>query len=257
MKNDGIAVLPMFYKQLEQLSPERHMGLGLSDRPNFTAAREANAVPLGVSEFALAARNYPIVFGPPGQSGVPVAITALVEGRNLFVNTDGSWESDAYIPAYLRRYPFWMVLENGGQQASLWFDPEAGYLVPLVDNPQARPLIDFRNESTPTLNEITQFCQQCFMDERATAPFLAALEESNLLISRHANIDLGNGKSYQLGGFRVVDIEAYHRLPDATLAQWVRNGWAALIGFHHWSVTHNWQPLLDLHQRRAQEPGWQ
>ena len=71
--------LPMFYKELEQLSPERHMGLGLTDRPNFSTARQANAVPLGISEFAFAARDYPIVFGPAGLTGIPVAITALVE----------------------------------------------------------------------------------------------------------------------------------------------------------------------------------
>ena len=247
--------LPMFYKELEQLSPERHMGLGLTDRPNFSTARQANAVPLGISEFAFAARDYPIVFGPAGLTGIPVAITALVEGRNLFVNDDGSWEKSAYVPAFLRRYPFWMTLEDEGRSASAWFDPQAGYLVPLTENANARPLFDFTGQPSLALKEIAEFCQQAFHDEQATVPFLQALESEGLLVSQQANIELGNGKTYQLGGFRVVDAEAYNNLPDATLAQWVRNGWAALIAIHHWSVTHNWEQLLALHKRREQEAG--
>ena len=181
--------------------------------------------------------------------------TQVASFATFFVNDDGSWEKSAYVPAFLRRYPFWMTLEDEGRSASAWFDPQAGYLVPLTENVNARPLFDFTGQPSLALKEIAEFCQQAFHDEQATVPFLQALESEGLLVSQQANIELGNGKTYQLGGFRVVNAEVYNNLPDATLAQWVRNGWAALIAIHHWSVTHNWEQLLALHKRREQEAG--
>lgn len=255
MQTASISPMPMLYRALQPLAPELHLGFGVREQQNFLAAGQANAVPLGVSEFALAGRHYPIVFGPDGVGAIPVVITALVEGRNLFVDAQGTWEPGAYVPGYLRRYPFWMQVDGEGRQASLWFDPQADYVVPLQDDAQARPLFDFRGQANAALSQIVQFCRQCLQDEYATAQFMAALARERLLVERQARIELAPGQFYELGGFRTVDAEAFQRLPDATLAQWVRNGWAALVAVHHWSLAHNWAPLLALHHRKSsQEP---
>ena len=245
--------LPMFYRELQPLDPQRHLGCGVRTGRNFMAAAQANAVPLGVSEFPWASRHYPIVFGPEGPGGIPVAITAVVEGRNLFVDAQGAWEPGVYVPGYLRRYPFWAQVDPQSQQAHLWFDPQAGAVVPLQDDGDARPLFDFRGQPNAALNEIVQFCLQCLQDEFATAQFMAALHRERLLVDRHARIELAPGRFYELGGFRTVDVEAFHKLPEATLAQWVRNGWAALVAVHHWSLTYNWQQLVALHHRMEQQ----
>ncbi|MCX7962007.1 MAG: SapC family protein [Burkholderiales bacterium] len=74
--------------------------------PSF--CRALNALALSYSEFVAAARDYPIVFasGDGGASFSPVIVLGLAEGTNLFVDAPGDWDPQAYLPAYVRRYPF-------------------------------------------------------------------------------------------------------------------------------------------------------
>jgi hypothetical protein len=76
--------------------------------PEFV--RQGNAIPLSFAEFQPAAREYPIIFssGSAGGSYVPVVVLGIAQGENLFY--DGTaWAGGAYIPAYVRRFPFCMA----------------------------------------------------------------------------------------------------------------------------------------------------
>lgn len=70
--------------------------------------RHMNPMPVSVSEFGAAGRDYPLMFvsGDSGSTFLPMAVLGLVPGENLFVLWDGSWDRRAYVPAYVRRYPF-------------------------------------------------------------------------------------------------------------------------------------------------------
>ncbi len=239
---------PMFYRELTALDPAVHLGWGLRERPDLAAARAANAVPLGVGEFWHASACYPIVFGLAGATGFPVVITALVEGRNLFVDAQGQWLADTYVPGWLRRYPFWMQPDPDGRNASLWFDPHARQVVPLHEYADARPLFDHQGHPNQALEQVVRFCRQCHADTSQTAAFMRALEQHGLLADRQASMELSPGNTYSLGGFRMIDMQAYHALPDPILAAWVRNGWASLVALHHVSVQQNWERLLALHR---------
>jgi hypothetical protein len=82
--------------------------------PGFV--RKLNAIPISFTEFALVARDYPIVFtsGDGGKSYAPVAVLGMAAGENLFAPADG-WAPGAYVPAYARRYPFCMARVNLNQ----------------------------------------------------------------------------------------------------------------------------------------------
>jgi len=71
---------------------------------------ESNALPLSFMEFGVACRDYPLAFtsADNGQSFAAVAILGIAKGENLFLK-GGNWDEDAYLPAYVRRYPFCMV----------------------------------------------------------------------------------------------------------------------------------------------------
>ena len=56
------AGLPMFYKNPVPLEPVRHAKAGLKPRSDYSFARNTNAIALTLTEFGMAARNYPIVF---------------------------------------------------------------------------------------------------------------------------------------------------------------------------------------------------
>jgi hypothetical protein len=70
----------------------------------------SNAVPISFTEFPVVAREYPIVFAGSEQGKPPaaVAVLGLTAAENLYVR-DGAWQAGAYVPAYVRRYPFCMA----------------------------------------------------------------------------------------------------------------------------------------------------
>ena len=72
--------------------------------------RTLNAIPISFTEFAPAARDYPVVFtsGDGGKTYAPVAVLGMNAGENLFSAAD-AWAQDVYVPAYARRYPFCMA----------------------------------------------------------------------------------------------------------------------------------------------------
>lgn len=239
----------MLYRTLQALDPVAHLGWGIRREANFSNAQAANAIPLGIGEFWQASAHYPLVFGPAGASSFPIAITALREGRNLFVDTHHQWLDGVYLPNWLKRYPFWMQVTADKQRASFWFDASSQHIVPLQDDAEAQPLFDYKGNPNQALERIIALCKQCDADALQTAAFMHALEEHQLLVDRTATMELAHGEPYSLKGFRIIDIDAYHRLPDAILAQWTRNGWAAMIELHRVSIQYNWSKLLALHAR--------
>src|SRR4051794_24220509 len=97
--------LPLFYKNPQPLEPVRHAKAGLSPKSDFSFATITNAVAITLPEFSSAAFNYPIVFSITTPV-VPFAVLGIRDNENLFVNAQGVWRENAYVPAYIRRYPF-------------------------------------------------------------------------------------------------------------------------------------------------------
>ncbi|RME66582.1 MAG: hypothetical protein D6782_04055, partial [Alphaproteobacteria bacterium] len=117
--------LPPLYRNLVPLSPSRHGDLSFRPTGDFKFARSLNAVPLMAEEFPLAQRNYPIMF-TYGKVVQPLAILGLKDGENMFVNEAGEWQENAYIPAYVRRYPFLLArLRPDDERLSLCIDDTA------------------------------------------------------------------------------------------------------------------------------------
>jgi hypothetical protein len=97
--------------------------------PDFV--RATNAVPISYSEFAVAHRDYPIVFTSTdsGKSFSPVAVVGVSGQENLYL-AEGNWDSGVYVPAYIRRYPFCMarVSLNNVEQADRLICIEKAFL---------------------------------------------------------------------------------------------------------------------------------
>jgi hypothetical protein len=69
-----------------------------------------HVIPLSLSEFEPACRDYPIVFvtSDGGKTFNAVLVLGMQVKQNLFILTDGRWDRRTYLPAYVRRYPFCM-----------------------------------------------------------------------------------------------------------------------------------------------------
>jgi hypothetical protein len=100
---------PFGYREIVPLN--KNSGVKLpspGSLPEF--CMQTNAMPISFAEFAVAARDYPIVFASndQGKTYAAVAVLGLANNENAYVR-NGAWEQGAYVPAYVRRFPFCMA----------------------------------------------------------------------------------------------------------------------------------------------------
>jgi hypothetical protein len=100
---------PFGYEEIVPLYKDKKVALpGPGAVPPF--CRRSNAVPISFSEFSAACHDYPLAFitADGGRSFSPVAVLGIAAAENLFLRGD-QWDRLAYLPAYVRRYPFCMA----------------------------------------------------------------------------------------------------------------------------------------------------
>ncbi|HZL59266.1 MAG TPA: SapC family protein [Stellaceae bacterium] len=238
---EGAAPLPLFYRRPAPLSALRHFGLSLSATDSFAFARDANAIPLNVSEFSLAARHYPIVFTPTDPV-TPVAVVGIAKSRNLFVDAAGKWLAGAYIPAYVRRYPFLFIEDKEKDEFILGIDDAAKA---LREEAGEKDRLFWEGKPTSLIERAMAFCKEYQSDLNFTRKFCAALEEDRLLADKEAGVALKDGKKFRLTGFRIVDEAKFDKLPAKPLLQLRRRRFMHPIYLHMIS-TANWATLVDL-----------
>lgn len=242
--------LPLFYRTPQVLRFEEHKDLVLSQAPDFRFAAEANAIPLTVGEFMPVVRNYPIVFVSSGDTVSTVAITGLKQGQNLFVSPDGTWAEGAYIPAYLRRYPFIFVEEQGADRRVLAVDTASERIKQASETENGAPLFTEDGKAGEGAEPALQLCEALRLQFAKDVALLKALVDQDLLVERHADMEFPDKSRYRLSGMRLVDPERYRALPAETLAEWHTAGWTDAIALHIASQA-NWSLLLDRNQKNA------
>jgi hypothetical protein len=108
---ENMSIIPPFaYGEIVPLN-KTHRVL-VPQRGKITPAfRNLNALPISLVEFPLVARDYPIVFvtADAGKTYAVFAVLGLEAQSNLFLMADNTWDRRAYLPAYVRRYPFCMA----------------------------------------------------------------------------------------------------------------------------------------------------
>lgn len=238
------AALPLFYKKPVALDKKQHAGISLAKNLTFDFAAKVNAVPVTMIELPNIMQFYPVAFSATAPA-TPLAILGLRENENLFVNDKGEWLANTYIPAYIRRYPFIFARNDNGDRLTLCVDDTDGILKKGKDN----LLFDDKGELTQLTNNALEFCRSYQAAAEQTQAFAAAIEESGILIDRHAEIRLNDGKVMTLSGFRQVDEKKYYDLPEKTIQEWHSKRWTRFIYAHLFSVG-NWQRLFGLVESR-------
>lgn len=222
----GPPALPLFYTRPRPVEPAAHGAKALRDDPDYGFAAGTNAVPLNGVEFGLAQRHYPIVFSGQG-APFPVAILGLRTEENLFVSAERRWTEGAYIPAYVRRYPF-IFIEAGNGQLILAVDEGGGFIVP--DGRQR--LFDAEGKPTQLVAGALKYCGAYQRNHKATVDFVAALREEDLLVENRAQATIAGGERIALAGFTVVDEARFNKLPAAKVLAWRDKGWLAWVYAH-------------------------
>ena len=239
----------LFYSQPEPLSRELHGKIGLRrmERP-FDFASKTNVVPLTVGEFPLAGLSYPIIFA--GERHQPLAVMGISQGTNLFVGDDGAFQTGAYIPAYIRRYPFVLANDQSREQLVVCIDRAAK----MVGDDYDLAFFDEKGEPTDYTNGCIKFCNDFETEGRRTESFVNLLKELDLFeVTRSTftpnNPDGTQGEPQPIAEYFAVSELKLKTLPPEKLLELVENGAMGQIYAHLMSLT-GWDRMIAVSMSR-------
>jgi hypothetical protein len=237
--------MPLFYKNPQPLSSDKHKDLGLKKNFGLGFTRTVNAVPINMIEMAQICHFYPIAFSPDA-SAMPVAILGLRDNENLFLRENGTWESDIYIPSYIRRYPF-IFSESPGKKDQLTLCVDMNDEVTEKNSGQNF----FEKDGKPSAlsNNAIEFCKSYQAAAKQTAEFGAMLDKSGLLVNREAQIVATGKRKINFSGFRIVDEKKLGEMKDKDFLEWRRKGWLPFLYAHLFSGS-QWHRLTRLLNER-------
>jgi hypothetical protein len=239
---------PFGYSEIVPLQKDRRVRLPApGEVPEFCG--RANAVPISYSEFAVACRDYPLAFvsTDAGSSFSPIAVLGITEGENLFLH-GGRWEDSAYLPAYLRRYPFCMarVTLNSVEQADRLICVEKAA---LSDNGER--LFDESGAPIPRWQPIEKLLRDYEADIERAREMCAILADYRLLEPFALQAALAGG-TMSFGGMHRVDEKKLEFLNSAQHKILIRKGIMGRIYAHLMSLD-NFARLISRKEALATE----
>lgn len=146
----------------------------------------------------------------------------------------------AYIPAYIRAYPFLFIEDKAKGQRVVGIEAETPRLrtdrgVPLFQNGQpTKALTDAISLSESLRNSLTQ-----------AAAWAADLATADILEPRQAKIEFTAGPTVEIGGFLSVNREKLDAVPAARFLSWRGAGWLPPLYAHMFSGG-NWPSFIEL-----------
>ena len=192
----------LFYQKPEPLSAQVHgkMGVNRTAKP-YSFVAKTNLVPLTVAEFIGAGLSYPIVF--LGDAKVPLAVMGLRENDNLFVTKDGEFRADAYIPSFVRRYPFVFANDEGSDRMVLCVDRTATFISETAEVPF------FENgEPSEYTKSAMQFCTEFETERQRTEQFVAMMKDMDLFEYREATFQPQSSDGTPVAPVKLADYYA-------------------------------------------------
>ncbi len=212
-------------------------------------ARALNAIPISYTEFAPAARDYPLVFtsADAGKSYAPVAVLGVSTGENLFCAED-AWVQDVYVPAYARRYPFCMakVKSQEVERQERLICVEKSY----VDEANGEALFDDKSEPLARWRDLQRLLVEYEADLERGRELCAILADYGLLQPFNMQATLNQGGKMQLTGMHRVDEARIEHLNASQFKNLAKKGILGRIYAHLLSLE-NFARLLRRRAARA------
>lgn len=244
LPNGEISGTVLLYSTPEPLNPDLHGKLGVKrmDKP-FAFAAATHLIPLTVTEFQPASLSYPVIF--VGEEYTPVGVMGLKEGENLFLSPDGAQDPDAYVPAYIRRYPFVFANDQTSDRMILCIDRKAEL---LDENGGDMPLFDGA-EPTDYTKAAMDFCREFENERRRTEDFVKLLRDADLFEVKQAMYtprlpDGSAGEPQMLAEYFAISEEKLAKLPKEKVLELFENG--ALMQIYSSLVSLlNWERLVN------------
>ena len=240
--------LPLFYNDPQPLDAKKHGKLALTKNFGLGFTSGINAIPINLIEMPQICHYYPIAFSPD-ENATPVAILGVRNDENLFLNSDGTWNADAYyIPAYIRRYPFIFSEMPGGDQLSLCVDMNDE----IIEEGGEQQFFDDEGKPTQLSQNALEFCKSYHAAAKQTVDFSKWLADNDMLIEREAQIAVDEKNRINFSGFRIIDEKKLSDIPEKDVAELHKKGWLPFMYAHLFSGA-QWQRLSALLRERTQK----
>jgi hypothetical protein len=174
-----------FYQQPEVLDRDKHQNLKLRAITNARFAAEVQNVPVVAAEFAEAALEYPLVsVKADDEQWVAMALTGLNSGKNLFVKETGQWDA-RYDPASVRRYPFILASDGGGQ-----------------------PIFNDAGEPTEATQSVMTLLESFQAQASFAHAFAQRMSDAGLLMEAHADLNEPDGSTQRLHALKTKTLKS-------------------------------------------------
>jgi hypothetical protein len=243
-----------FYERPVPLNRTAHKDLRLKAVPSLKFAANVHSVPLTGVEFPAAARDVPILFaGTDMKDAGPMALLGLRQNENLFVDADGQWAPNTYVPAFIRRYPFILAEKPEGQEGDDFtvFLDEAyeGF-----NTEQGERLFKDDGADTEMLTNAVNFLGEFQQHVARTHWFMDQLRKHDLLEPRNIRLEK-DGKTINLNGLFVVSEEKLRQLDEKVAHEFLKEGVLGWIYAHLLSLANIDRVSLRLNEREQTEVG--
>jgi len=234
----------LFYERPVPLNRVDHKELRLKGIPNLKFAMKAHSVPLTGVEFAFAARDMVIVFaGNEAKSAGPVALLGLRRHENLYIDAEGNWSPDTYVPAFVRRYPFVLAEKpegegQPGEDMTVFLDEDyAGF-----NKTEGERLFKEDGTDSEMLTKAVGFLGEYQQNIARTRWFVEQLNKHDLLQPRNISLQHGtagspDSRSINLNGLFVVNEEKLRTLDEKTTHEFAKEGVFGWIYAHLLSLS--------------------
>lgn len=244
----------LFYERPVPLNRADHRDLRIKPIPSVAFAAKAHSVPLTGVEFVPAARDMPVLFGGTSvEDAGPMALLGLRENENLMIDENGYWAQGAYVPAFVRRYPFVLAEKPEGAEGDDFtvFLDEA---YPGFNTEEGERLFNEDGTDTEVLKNAVGFLGEFQSQVAQTRAFMKEIRELDLLQSRNIQISKQDGgQGIVLNGLFVINEEKLRELDGEVLQRLVKSGAMDWIYAHLMSLANIERLIGRLNQRATED----
>lgn len=213
----------LFYERPVPLNRTQHKDLRLKGIPSLRFAAGVHSVPLTGVEFPAAARDLPILFaGSSMEEAGPMALLGLRQNENLFVDVDGQWAANTYVPAFVRRYPFVLAEKPAGEEG----DDFTVFLDEAYEgfgSDEGERLFQEDGTDSEMLKNAVNFLGEFQQHVSRTQWFMEQMRKHDLLEPRNIRLEK-DGKAINLNGLYVVSEEKLRKLDAKTAQEFLQEG---------------------------------
>lgn len=227
------------YKNVKLIIKDEDKDLKVKPIENYSFALSMAQSIVGIDELFKTCLSYPVLFNKGENNYNAVAFMGLKDGQNLFINSDGVFKEDSYIPSNFRKYPFIYVKDN--DKLHLAYDQDSK----SINKKSGEALFDNDGNNTKYLENVVTFMNSFQNSLVNMEQYIKQLDDAGVLEESVTNINNGQ---YLISGFYKVNEEKLNSLDKYVLRDLVKSG-AYKVAIAHLLSHNNFEKLANLQSK--------